>query len=178
MTLAERVVRAISQFVHRLRIGDVGANADHVASGSTARHRAVQKLLLDVGNHDLGPLGHELLDERAADATGTARHDGDLALQVLHRIPLFVLDRLPFRPPILVAGSEIAQGGTMNRYIVISSDGHAGPPAEIYREYLDPEFRERFDEHQKKMSELRGPPSVRDRPSSRSGRRRPAATAV
>jgi predicted TIM-barrel fold metal-dependent hydrolase len=39
--------------------------------------------------------------------------------------------------------------------VVISSDGHAGPPAEVYREYLDPGFRERFDEHQQAMAELR-----------------------
>ena len=43
----------------------------------------------------------------------------------------------------------------MDRYIVVSSDGHAGPPADRYREYLDPEFRERFDEHQEAMSTFR-----------------------
>ncbi len=43
----------------------------------------------------------------------------------------------------------------MTRYAVISADGHAGPPAEVYREYLDPGFRERFDEHQRAMEELR-----------------------
>jgi predicted TIM-barrel fold metal-dependent hydrolase len=43
----------------------------------------------------------------------------------------------------------------MNRYLVISSDGHAGPPADVYRDYLDPAFRDRFDEHQKQMLELR-----------------------
>lgn len=32
------------------------------------------------------------------------------------------------------------------RYLVISSDTHAGPPAERYRDYLDPRFREAFDE--------------------------------
>lgn len=32
-------------------------------------------------------------------------------------------------------------------YLVISSDTHAGPPARRYREYLDPAFREAFDEH-------------------------------
>src|SRR3954447_18877443 len=36
----------------------------------------------------------------------------------------------------------------MTKYLVISSDGHAGPPAAVYREYLDPGFREKFDEHQ------------------------------
>ena len=36
----------------------------------------------------------------------------------------------------------------MSKYLVISADGHAGPPADVYREYLDPEFRIAFDEHQ------------------------------
>jgi predicted TIM-barrel fold metal-dependent hydrolase len=36
----------------------------------------------------------------------------------------------------------------MSTYLVISSDGHAGPPPEIYREYLEESFRPRFDEHQ------------------------------
>src|SRR5688572_21462295 len=43
----------------------------------------------------------------------------------------------------------------MDRYIVVSSDGHAGPPAELYREYLDPEFRSRFDEHQETVNAFR-----------------------
>jgi predicted TIM-barrel fold metal-dependent hydrolase len=33
----------------------------------------------------------------------------------------------------------------MDRYLVISSDGHAGLPAEQYRDYLDPQYREAFD---------------------------------
>ena len=36
----------------------------------------------------------------------------------------------------------------MSNYLVISADGHAGPPPDVYREYLDPEFRVAFDEHQ------------------------------
>lgn len=36
----------------------------------------------------------------------------------------------------------------MAKYLVISSDGHAGPPSHVYRDYLDPAFREDFDEHQ------------------------------
>jgi predicted TIM-barrel fold metal-dependent hydrolase len=36
----------------------------------------------------------------------------------------------------------------MSRYLVISGDGHAGPPAVIYREYLEKRFRSQFDEHQ------------------------------
>jgi predicted TIM-barrel fold metal-dependent hydrolase len=43
----------------------------------------------------------------------------------------------------------------MTNYLVISADGHAGPPAEIYRDYLDPSFRERFDEHQAEMAAMR-----------------------
>ena len=43
----------------------------------------------------------------------------------------------------------------MDRYVVISADGHAGPPSEVYRGYLDADFRERFDEHQRAMQELR-----------------------
>ena len=34
----------------------------------------------------------------------------------------------------------------MNRYLVISSDTHAGLPGPEYREWLDPEYRERFDD--------------------------------
>jgi predicted TIM-barrel fold metal-dependent hydrolase len=33
----------------------------------------------------------------------------------------------------------------MDRYLVISSDGHAGPHAADYRDYVDPEHREMFD---------------------------------
>ena len=33
----------------------------------------------------------------------------------------------------------------MDRYIVISSDCHAGLPPEKYRDYLDPQYRETFD---------------------------------
>lgn len=36
----------------------------------------------------------------------------------------------------------------MSNYLVISSDGHAGPPPEVYREYLAEDFRQAFDEHQ------------------------------
>ena len=35
----------------------------------------------------------------------------------------------------------------MDRFLVISSDGHAGPRPEVYREYLDPKYRETFDAH-------------------------------
>ena len=34
----------------------------------------------------------------------------------------------------------------MDRYLVISSDGHAGLPPEKYREYLEPKYRSDFDD--------------------------------
>src|SRR4029450_10402234 len=43
----------------------------------------------------------------------------------------------------------------MDRYLVISSDGHAGPRPEVYREYLDPRHREAFDvQHAARMAAL------------------------
>lgn len=42
----------------------------------------------------------------------------------------------------------------MNRYLVVSSDGHAGPPAQQYRDYLDPDYREAFDQYQEQMRQL------------------------
>jgi predicted TIM-barrel fold metal-dependent hydrolase len=43
----------------------------------------------------------------------------------------------------------------MDRYLVISSDGHAGPKPERYRDYLDPQHREEFDrQHAARMAML------------------------
>ena len=43
----------------------------------------------------------------------------------------------------------------MDRYLVISSDGHAGPRPEVYRDYLDPQYREAFDvQHAARMAAL------------------------
>src|SRR5262245_47284454 len=39
----------------------------------------------------------------------------------------------------------------MPNYLVISADGHAGPPSDVYRGYLDPEFRDAFDAHQAEL---------------------------
>ena len=33
----------------------------------------------------------------------------------------------------------------MDRYLVVSSDGHAGPHAADYREYVSPKYRDAFD---------------------------------
>ncbi|MGZ8735490.1 MAG: amidohydrolase family protein [Acidimicrobiia bacterium] len=51
----------------------------------------------------------------------------------------------------------------MERYLVLSADGHAGPPATRYREYLDPDYREAFDEHQASvLALLEGAKAARD----------------
>lgn len=42
----------------------------------------------------------------------------------------------------------------MSRYLVVSADGHAGPPADHYRQYLDPSYREAFDAHQDELRHL------------------------
>ena len=43
----------------------------------------------------------------------------------------------------------------MDRYLVISSDGHAGPRPEVYRDYLDPQYRAEFDvQHAIRMAAL------------------------
>ena len=43
----------------------------------------------------------------------------------------------------------------MDRYLVISSDGHAGPRPEVYRDYLDPRYRDEFDrQHAARMAML------------------------
>ena len=69
----------------------------------------------------------------------------------------------------------------MANYLVISADGHAGPPAQVYRDYLDPGLRARFDEHQQEMAELReamGRDEANEKFRLLSGRKRPTATAV
>jgi predicted TIM-barrel fold metal-dependent hydrolase len=43
----------------------------------------------------------------------------------------------------------------MDRYLLVSADGHAGPPAELYRSYLDPSFHEAFDQHQAQLEAIR-----------------------
>jgi hypothetical protein len=36
--------------------------------------------------------------------------------------------------------------GTEERLVIVSSDGHIGPPGEQYREYFDPKYVADFDE--------------------------------
>lgn len=43
----------------------------------------------------------------------------------------------------------------MDRYLVISSDGHAGPKPEVYRDYLEAKYRDEFDvQHKARMEGL------------------------
>ena len=46
-------------------------------------------------------------------------------------------------------------GVRMDKYLVISADGHAGPPASVYRDYLAADLRQRFDE--RRPQRLGGP---------------------
>ena len=60
----------------------------------------------------------------------------------------------------------------MDRYLVISSDGHAGLPPERYRDYLDPKYREAFDVAlpiQIEMTKRSGEALPRSPTSTRSG---------
>ncbi|MCH8190060.1 MAG: amidohydrolase [Chloroflexi bacterium] len=43
----------------------------------------------------------------------------------------------------------------MRRYMLISADTHAGVPTERFRPYLDPEYREPFDEYVDQLDEMR-----------------------
>ena len=42
----------------------------------------------------------------------------------------------------------------MSKVIVVSGDGHIGAPAQAYREYLDPAFRDRLDDLQREEDEF------------------------
>ncbi|HEY8061134.1 MAG TPA: amidohydrolase, partial [Acidimicrobiales bacterium] len=42
-----------------------------------------------------------------------------------------------------------------DRYLLISADGHTGPPAEHYREYLDEQYHPQFDAHQAELGVIR-----------------------
>jgi len=44
-----------------------------------------------------------------------------------------------------VPSSRRKERSKIDRYMVISSDCHAGLPPEEYRDYLDPQYREAFD---------------------------------
>ena len=43
------------------------------------------------------------------------------------------------------AGDTVNDQASSDRMLIVSSDGHIGPPAERYREYFEPSFRGEFD---------------------------------
>jgi predicted TIM-barrel fold metal-dependent hydrolase len=49
---------------------------------------------------------------------------------------------------------KLSGRASMSRFLVISSDGHAGPPAPAYRDHLEARYRDAFDAHQAEMKEL------------------------
>ena len=42
----------------------------------------------------------------------------------------------------------------MKHYVIISADCHAGAESPVYRDYLDPQYRERFDDELKEREAL------------------------
>ncbi len=64
-----------------------------------------------------------------------------------------------------------------DRYLLISADGHAGPPAELYRDYLEERYRSAVRRAPGRAVRPARPSRSRTRSSGRSGRPRPA-TAV
>ena len=42
----------------------------------------------------------------------------------------------------------------MSRYLIISCDGHAGPPTHVYREYLEKKFHKDFDDQLAQISRM------------------------
>src|SRR3954447_8821967 len=43
----------------------------------------------------------------------------------------------------------------MSNYLVVSSDCHAGPPPELYRGYMDPQFRDQYDAFLDSLADMR-----------------------
>jgi predicted TIM-barrel fold metal-dependent hydrolase len=43
----------------------------------------------------------------------------------------------------------------MSNYLIVSSDCHAGPPVDQYREYMDPQYRPRYDEFIAELAAMR-----------------------
>ena len=64
-------------------VTSVGWNAADLAERGG---HLVARVGVDVGDDDTGALGGEALDRRPADAAGAAGDDGDLALELTHRL--------------------------------------------------------------------------------------------
>ena len=49
--------------------------------------------------------------------------------------------------------ATLAESYSDEPYVVITADTHAGASLNTYREYLDPKYRERFDERRLELSQ-------------------------
>src|SRR5688572_31704907 len=50
----------------------------------------------------------------------------------------------------------VPKGGQVPKFMVISSDCHAGANGDEYRPYIDPAYRDRFDDYMKMAGQLGG----------------------
>ena len=72
-------VDELGERLDRRRVGNISAHTNDiavVAADTEFGDRALEHGLLDVGDHDLGPLFEEGLNNSAADAIGTAGNNG------------------------------------------------------------------------------------------------------
>ena len=81
----ERGERLLGEIVDLGRLGDVGADREHLRALRLDRlGGSGERLLLDVGEDDHHAFGGEALGHAAADSAGGSGDDGDAILQILH----------------------------------------------------------------------------------------------
>ena len=80
----EHVLR---QRLDRGRRRDVGHDAAHAAGVGQLLDRGLEHRLLDVGDDDPGALLQQRLGDAAADARRSPGDDGNLAVQIIQRVP-------------------------------------------------------------------------------------------
>ncbi len=66
---------------------DIGHDAPHGAEVGELLHRDLEHRRLDVGDDDAGPLFEQRLGDAAADARCSPGDDGNLAVQIIQRVP-------------------------------------------------------------------------------------------
>ena len=85
---AELLDGARGQRIHGGSLGHVGANREHLgAARADLLGGDLERVVLDVGHHHAHALRRESIRQRPADAAGRAGDDGDLPLELVHRIP-------------------------------------------------------------------------------------------
>ena len=83
--LAEGIERGVGHRLHGLQRAHVADDAVGLGTvGAQLGDGAVEGALLDVGQHDLGPLRRQHLRRRQADPAGAAGDDGPLAVERVH----------------------------------------------------------------------------------------------